>query len=92
MRVERSADAKSYRSASGWKPIERTTETVISSSGASRVTVTIERTEWGPLMPAGPRGVSGVEKSGRNVRARVDGASSSRHEPALAPTRNRGDL
>ena len=51
VRVERSPDRRSYRSTSGWKPIVRSTETVNSSSGASR-TVTIERTEWGPLLPA----------------------------------------
>ena len=51
MRVERSPDRRSYRSTAGWKPILRSTETVNSSSGASR-TVTIERTEWGPLLPA----------------------------------------
>ena len=55
VRVERSPDRKSYRGAVGWKPIERATETVRSSSGTTR-TVTIERTEWGPILPDGPAG------------------------------------
>jgi penicillin G amidase len=51
VRVERSADGASYRSTSGWKPLQRITEIVHSSSGASREVV-VEMTEWGPLLPA----------------------------------------
>jgi penicillin amidase len=51
VQVERSPDGARYRSAAGWKPIERVTERIQSSSGATRE-VTVEATEWGPLLPA----------------------------------------
>jgi penicillin amidase len=51
VRVERSADGTQYRSADGWKPIERRTETLRSSSGRTRELV-VEQTEWGPLLPS----------------------------------------
>ena len=59
VQVERSPDGTRYRGATGWKPIERVTERIQSSSGATR-DVTVEATEWGPLLPApgaqgGPR-------------------------------------
>ncbi len=51
VRVERSADGLQYRSASGWKPLERLIETLRSSSGRTRELV-IEQTEWGPVLPS----------------------------------------
>lgn len=54
VRVERSADGAQYRSAGGWKPFVRRTETLRSSSGRSEELV-VEQTEWGPLVPADDR-------------------------------------
>ena len=51
VRVERSADGAQYRSAGGWRPLERLTETLRSSSGRTTELV-IEQTEWGPVLPS----------------------------------------
>jgi penicillin amidase len=51
VRVDRSPDRGRYRTASGWVPLQRSVETIRSSSGAMRE-VRIERTQWGPLLPA----------------------------------------
>jgi penicillin amidase len=59
VRVDLAADGARYRSTAEWRPIERTVETVRSSSGATR-SVTVERTEWGPLLPAGGPGDKSV--------------------------------
>jgi penicillin amidase len=50
VRVERTPDGRRYRTASGWKAMERVTETVRSRSGATR-DVVVDLTEWGPLLP-----------------------------------------
>jgi penicillin G amidase len=51
VRVDRSPDRSQYRTASGWVPLQRSVETIHSSSGAMRE-VLVERTQWGPLLPA----------------------------------------
>jgi len=51
VRVERSADGAQYRGAGGWKPLERLTGTIRSSSGRTQDLV-VERTEWGPVLPS----------------------------------------
>ena len=47
--VEVSADGTRYRSADGWRPLERQVETLRSSSGRSE-TLELTGTEWGPLL------------------------------------------
>jgi penicillin amidase len=59
VRIERSADGKNYRTASGWKPFQRISEVVHSSSGASRE-VSFETTQWGPVLPPAAAGTVGT--------------------------------
>jgi penicillin amidase len=59
VRIERSADGKNYRTASGWMPFEWISEIVHSSSGASRE-VSFETTQWGPLLPPAAAGTVGA--------------------------------
>jgi penicillin amidase len=55
--VERSQDGAQYRAAGGWRPMERSMETLHSSSGRTEE-LEVLSTEWGPLLEpdaAGPQ-------------------------------------
>jgi penicillin amidase len=53
--VETSTDGRSYRTATGWRPLRHDAETLRSSSGRTE-TLDVVSTEWGPLLDHDFRG------------------------------------